>query len=348
MLVIVTRDADDEVILRDALKMEALVSTIIPTIGRTRLLEDAISSALNQRGVEQEVIVVVDDIEAYSGVLSACSAYNVRVVVNDGRPGPAGARNYGVNISKGDYIAFLDDDDIWHPEKLKSQVAVFNENSNDVGVVFCQAVYYDSTTGVIRYTKREVDAFTKMSDIITGIKINGPPTALFKKHCFNDAGAFDENISYWEDQELYARVCRLCAIISMPDIMTLIRVNHGYNRLTDQDSINCKRSAEALKYIYEKHELDIEGEMGTKMLVRVAQEYLKAKEFKRSTVATLHACVKYRLNIRPLLVMMRMIFRGVGVRGREKKTALDEPYYGLTDENRIKEVELLLKMIGNI
>ena len=102
----------------------ALVSVIIPTTGRPKLVLRALASVLGQTHGELEVIVVVDGpnpetIAALGGIADP----RVRVLQNRESLGPGPARNIGAAQARGEWIAFLDDDDEWMPQKLEIQLA---------------------------------------------------------------------------------------------------------------------------------------------------------------------------------------------------------------------------------
>jgi glycosyltransferase involved in cell wall biosynthesis len=101
-----------------------LVSVVIPTLDRPELLLRAINSVLRQTHPEIEVIVVVDrpDPNTASAVRSVNDP-RVRLLVNPQPSTAAGARNFGADQGKGEWIAFLDDDDEWLPSKLERQIA---------------------------------------------------------------------------------------------------------------------------------------------------------------------------------------------------------------------------------
>lgn len=127
-----------------------LVSVVIPTIGRPELRE-AVQSALRQRDIDVEVIVVVDgDSERLDRVRSLCVDLHVRTVrLQDlgasGSTGGNAARNAGVTIAAGDAIAFLDDDDVWADTKLSSQLENAGGQLADRTLYTCQVETFGSS-----------------------------------------------------------------------------------------------------------------------------------------------------------------------------------------------------------
>ena len=119
-----------------------LVSVIIPTHNRAQLLQEAIDSVLAQEGAGEEFdmeVVVVDDASSDDTpeVLKNCpQARHIRLATNHGE---GGARNVGIKASRGKYIAFLDDDDLMLPQRLKLQVPAL-EAHPEVGVVYSQNI----------------------------------------------------------------------------------------------------------------------------------------------------------------------------------------------------------------
>ena len=100
------------------------VSAVIPTFGRPQLLKRAVDSVLAQTMADLELIVVVDGPDAPTiAFLEQVGDARLRVVVHPGNRGPGQARNSGAEAAKGEWVAFLDDDDEWFPEKLERQLA---------------------------------------------------------------------------------------------------------------------------------------------------------------------------------------------------------------------------------
>ena len=126
------------------------VSVVIPTAGRSTVFA-AVASALNQSYEPLEVIVVVDS--AVSSVAASLTDMSSEVrIFFTGGIGANGARMRGVKEAKGDLIAFLDDDDVWFPEKLERQLSLWHSGmkENDHWVSSCRFAMMDSRGNILR------------------------------------------------------------------------------------------------------------------------------------------------------------------------------------------------------
>jgi glycosyltransferase involved in cell wall biosynthesis len=119
-----------------------MVSVVMPTVGRSSWLREAVESALGQSYRNCEVVVVDDSRDwAASGLCGEDWArrHGERLrVIQSGGAGGGAARNAGVRAARGEWIAFLDDDDAWMPEKLEKQMAAALDVRRGVAVVSCR------------------------------------------------------------------------------------------------------------------------------------------------------------------------------------------------------------------
>lgn len=126
-------------------KDSSLVSVIIPTYKRTDALKAALESILKQTYENLEIIVVDDNgvgSKEQKSVEAIIEQYKenpkIRYVKNEKNMGGAAARNVGIEAAKGEYLAFLDDDDEYYPEKIEKQLQVFlNSDSDKLALVYC-------------------------------------------------------------------------------------------------------------------------------------------------------------------------------------------------------------------
>lgn len=118
-----------------------LVSVIIPTFKRPALVLQAVNSAIDQTASDLEIIVVIDGGDcATVAALESLSLPQLRLLPLEKRVGGSRARNEGVLIARGEWIAFLDDDDLWLPQKLAKQLAVARKSSCPDPIVACKVV----------------------------------------------------------------------------------------------------------------------------------------------------------------------------------------------------------------
>lgn len=189
-----------------------LVSIIIPTYNREKLLPRAIDSVKEQTYKKWELLLVDDgSTDNTKGLVENYIKKDRRIkyLVNTRKKGPAGARNTGILAAKGDYIAFLDSDDEWMPEKLKIYLNYFEKNpeidtfcSNDVMIKPEEEIersnVYDppamSKEKIFEYVIKKGDFFAQTSSM------------MVKRKVFNSVGLFDENLMRCEDIDLYLRI----------------------------------------------------------------------------------------------------------------------------------------------
>lgn len=119
--------------------MESLVSVVIPTRNRPLLVKRAVASAMAQTLLEIEVIVVIDGFDDKTQAeLAKINDPRLRIVQLPESQGGAGARNAGVAETKGEWIAFLDDDDEWLPQKLERQLEVAKRSQSKFPIISCR------------------------------------------------------------------------------------------------------------------------------------------------------------------------------------------------------------------
>lgn len=148
-----------------------LVSVIIPTYKRVDFLERAIKSVLNQTYRNIEIVVVDDNnsdteyrVETSKLMKKYVSYYsNIKYIMLDKNSGGCVARNTGLQETTGKYVNFLDDDDIFYPEKIEKQVSKFENSTEPLAVVGCFANIRDNDGKIKRVEKVEVkgDVFVK-------------------------------------------------------------------------------------------------------------------------------------------------------------------------------------------
>ena len=217
-----------------------LVSVIIPTRGRPGLLKLAIQSALAQTYPEVEILVVEN----------GASTPGKAVVEGFGLPPsklrwlhlpaahPSRARNAGIRQATGAYLAFLDDDDEWLPQKLAKQVAIL-DSCPDVGMVACRAWRIDEDGGVTMDARPFFTGTPSFRALVTQWRFIGSVSAVvIRRECVDRVGMFSERYRIAGDYELYLRVAReyRLALIEEP----LFRY-HRHRENLSQDTDQARR-----------------------------------------------------------------------------------------------------------
>ncbi len=212
------------------------VSVIIPTYNRGHLIRDAVDSVLLQSFDPFELIIIDDgSTDATPQIFRSIKDSRViyeRLETNRGR---SHVRNVALKMARGEYIAFLDSDDLFLPGKLDLQVR-YLDNHADVSMVYTHAHCLD----LIRDFKTEYLA-TKSGHIYKHIAFFVPltiilPTVMVRRHVFETVGGFDVHLNRFEDTDMWRRISKNHLIHAIPKYTCLIRT-HNDNTLKNQNPL---------------------------------------------------------------------------------------------------------------
>jgi glycosyltransferase involved in cell wall biosynthesis len=185
-----------------------VISVIIPVFNRPEAVARALQTVHAQRGVSRsdlEIILVDDASERPAKLLEADP--RMKIVRLKHNVGPAGARNAGIRASRGDFIAFLDSDDIWLAEKLARQTAALNQIEGD-GIEGPQALvcgfYYPHRTSRGLQARMPRPAHC-LSDFVSGCWYCPGSTLFVRRATFEHIGYFDERLRRLEDLDWFIR-----------------------------------------------------------------------------------------------------------------------------------------------
>ncbi|MBW2991795.1 glycosyltransferase family 2 protein [Candidatus Woesearchaeota archaeon] len=198
--------------------MKPLISVVIPTYNRAEMVIKAVESVLKQNYENFELLVCDDGSTDDTEKLIRCVKDDRIKYLKQENKGSAGVtRNLGIKNAKGELIAFLDDDDSWQPEHLKS-CAEFFELYPEAGMMYTQTNnVFESENVEIKYEKIEVPYIEKIKDfrlytkpmfdefLMRGLRIP-PSCVVVKKEVFDKIGNFDENVYHCDDLEMWLRI----------------------------------------------------------------------------------------------------------------------------------------------
>jgi len=208
-------------------KYMAKVSVIIPAYNSARYLLEAIQGVLHQTYQDFEIIVVDDGSadtteEIIEGFIKEYPS-KIRHIYQKNR-GPAAARNRAMQAAKGEFIAFLDADDVWYSDKLEKQVYVL-EHHPEAGFVYCDSNFIDAESNPIQNYFRKTKILN--GDILIELFCNHfimTPAVMLRKSCLNQTGLFDENLTVGEDYDFFLRLAYYYKARSIDEILWSRRV----------------------------------------------------------------------------------------------------------------------------
>jgi glycosyltransferase involved in cell wall biosynthesis len=212
-----------------------LVSVIIPTHDSARFIAQAVQGVLAQTYGDYELIVIDDGSRDDTREVLQPFAGHIRYHRQDNR-GPAAARNAGIKIARGEFLCFLDADDIWHPNKLALQTE-FMAAHNEIALLFADAEVWEETT---IQPRSYVATMIFGADLVSQLPLqeafrklvieNFIPTStvMVRKACLLKAGLFDEDLQNAEDRDMWLRVAANSEIACLPQWLARKR-GHGAN-----------------------------------------------------------------------------------------------------------------------
>lgn len=235
--------------------MGDLVSAIITTHNRKKLVRQAIESVLSQTYENMECIVIddasTDGTENYlKNYIDEARIHYIYIAPSESKGGNH-ARNIGINEANGKYVAFLDDDDEWFPEKTEKQMAIIRENPK-AGYVYCGRIYEKNEDISSRWGEQITDVEKYKSgnlskEVLIHI-IATTSTIIVLRQLLLDICCFDEKLKYWQEYEMSIRLLQKTHVGIVRENLVLYRIVES-GRLSNK----LKGWEEAVKYIYKKH-----------------------------------------------------------------------------------------------
>lgn len=229
--------------------LRPLVSAVITTHNRIDFLKRAVRSVLNQSYDNIECIVINDaSDDGTKEWLDTLTSSEIKIVNLDKSFGGNHARNIGIKISRGYYIAFLDDDDFWLPSKIEIQMnALFSHP--EVKIATCGL--YKTDGKKVYITRFGDDAVA--SDFSKKIFEQVPAVTsslIIWKELFERTGLFDENVKYWQEYELLIRMAQYSGFVEINSPLVIYWTGkQDKKRLTN----NIDGFEKNFEYITEKH-----------------------------------------------------------------------------------------------
>lgn len=203
------------------------VSVIIPNYNYANFVGAAINSVLTQTYKNFEIIVVNNG--SIDNSLQVLHNFKDKIILVD-QPnlGQSGARNSGLTRSSGELIAFLDADDLWEPEKLQKQIALFRE---DTQLIYSGLLRFDDHTGTTLSLELPVYKGICTSYFLehpgVGVVLGGESTAIFTRELVAKVGEFDTHLNISAGWDFFRRCSAFTNFDFAPEILTRYRIHGG-------------------------------------------------------------------------------------------------------------------------
>lgn len=252
-----------------------MISVIIPTYNREATIKRAILSVLNQTICDLELIIVDD-----------CSCDNTEKIVkeiNDNRisyykleknSGACAARNFGINVAKGEYVAFQDSDDEWLPTKLEKQLEILKKEK--AVAIFNKIKLCDDQGNYIKTIPNIKDSKFITYKMLLNKSIIGTPALMIKRSVLEDI-RFDNNLPRLQDWDFVLTISKKYPIYYLNEILV--------NSYVQKNSIsrNNEKGVKALDIIYKKYGYDIiNSKLAYANYLMLLADYQNKKECKKT------------------------------------------------------------------
>ena len=223
------------------------VSVVTPAWNAEGFIEATLSTALSQTFRNIEVIVIDDESsDQTASVVRRAMANDSRIrLVEQKNTGLAGARNRGIREARGEFIAFLDHDDLWHPDKLALQVALLDSHPL-AGLASCYSALIDEDQRCLGWRFGGDANGNVYDEILIWDMISGGSVALVRRTAFDVVGMFDESLPMRSDWDMWIRIAGHFHFATVPRILV------GYTRSSLGMSRGYERMAEAGKLVLDK------------------------------------------------------------------------------------------------
>ena len=213
------------------MKESPLVSVVIPVYNYERYLGEAVESVLNQTYQNLEVIVVDDGSTDQSGEVARSFAGKGVVYCHQVHAGIGPTRNKGVELARGEFLAFLDADDRWPLEKLERQLNTF-ENDPALEMVFGQALQLQNGPA---WEAGVSDKSPTVPGMVPGMV---PGTMLIKRAAFDRVGTFQGDLKVGEFIDWYARAVELnVRSLVLPELFLWRRIHDSNQGVRERQSV---------------------------------------------------------------------------------------------------------------
>ena len=268
------------------------IDIIIPVKERNELLNNAIKSISKQTLLPKKVFVI-DDCSVEKIEISKVYPFEIEIIRNIINKGPSFACNLGVKKSNAKYLAILETDDLWTPEKLEKQFLLAEKNNLDF-------IYCNYFLGEKKNIQEFSNDKTKLFDLLLNLwSCPNPSTFFFKKDSFLKLGGFDEEMMGTHDHDFWIRLVN--SNLNIDFVNDFLVIIEDYN--PNQMSRDYKTRIKSINFFLSKHENLIIEKKGIKYFKKYKNELLA-----RALIPSLKKIINERNFISIVHVMSYLVF----------------------------------------
>jgi len=211
------------------------ISVIIPTYNRADMVGRAVQSVLNQTYQDFEIIIIDDgSTDSTEEIIRGFHDPRIRYIRHERNRGGSAARNSGICAAQGEYIAFLDSDDEWLPQKLEKQFYLFKTQNPEIAVVYTAYAIVDERGRIKKIEKPRHSGYILQK--LLASNCIGASTVMAKKICFTKDTKFDETLPSCQDWDMWIRLAKKYNFAYIPEILVK-RYEHSSNRITADSAV---------------------------------------------------------------------------------------------------------------
>ena len=224
--------------------IEKLVSIIIPTYNRADKLKRAVDSALAQDYSNFEVIVVDDNNPGTEGRLTTSVTMEeyignpkVQYIQHPCNKNGSAARNTGYRASKGEYLAFLDDDDEYLPNKIREQVNCLENRDSSWGACYCRYIRKTNSGKLVSRSNETKEGYVSFDELCRNFWHGGGTGPMIRRSVYEEVGGFDETFQRNQDYEFMLKITKRYKLAFVDAVCYIIYVHDHKNLKVTYDQI---------------------------------------------------------------------------------------------------------------